>query len=261
MHYLQQPVNELKRVFMENTSTHQVAIIIQDLTAWYRTEKVLDAVACDISKGSMCAIVGPNGAGKSTLMNVLVGLHTGYQGTVRFHQDMTKHRSCIAYVPQRSQVDWDFPASVYDVVMMGRYPKLGFFRRPTAVDHERVRHVLALVSMDQLSDRPIGQLSGGQQQRVFFARALAQDAQIYFLDEPFAGVDAATELDLVRVLKAEVVQGKTVVVVHHDLNTLSDYFDHLVLLNKKIIAHGSLQSVFTKENIMKTYGRAPLCIL
>lgn len=205
--------------------------------------------------GSLTAIIGPNGAGKSTLLKAAMGIIPAISGQVKFFgKPLSQTRQRISYVPQRASVDWDFPATVKDVVLMGLYPTLGFLGRIRAKHLERVDACLEKVSMRDFSDRQIGQLSGGQQQRVFLARALVQNADVYLLDEPFAGVDAATEKAIISVLKDLKEGGKTVLVVHHDLSTVQDYFGHIFLINKSPIAYGPTADIFTAENLSTTYG-------
>jgi manganese/zinc/iron transport system ATP- binding protein len=216
---------------------------------------VLWDVDVALPAGKLIAIVGPNGAGKSTLMKAVLGLVPPASGWVRvFDRPVRRARHLIGYVPQRESVDWDFPVDALDVVMMGRYGRLGWVRRPGRTDRDAAHAALAKVGMEQFASRQISQLSGGQQQRVFLARALAQEAALYFMDEPFAGVDAATERAIVDVLRALRAEGKTVVAVHHDLQTVPEYFDHVVMLNMRLVAAGPTQEVFTRENLQKTYG-------
>ena len=228
---------------------------VRDLTVAYREQPVLWDVDLVIPAGQLCAIVGPNGAGKSTLLKAVLGLVPSASGQVRFFgRTLGEARARVGYVPQRSSVDWDFPTSVLDVVMMGLYGRLGWFRRPGRLERETALHCLEQVSLRELAHRHISQLSGGQQQRVFLARALVQDADLYFMDEPFAGVDAVTEEAILKVLHELKGQGKTAVVVHHDLQTVRDYFDHLTLLNVQVIASGPIHQTFTPENLRQTYG-------
>lgn len=228
---------------------------VRDLTVVYREKPVLWDVDLEVPPGQLCAIVGPNGAGKSTLIKAVLGLVPKASGQVWFFgQTLAEARARIGYVPQRGTVDWDFPTSVLDVVMMGLYGKLGWFQRPGRAQREAALRCLEQVSMREFAHRQISQLSGGQQQRVFLARALAQDAELYFMDEPFAGVDAVTEDAILKVLHELKGHGKTVVVVHHDLETVRAYFDHLTLLNVQVIASGPMDEVFTVENLRQTYG-------
>jgi manganese/zinc/iron transport system ATP- binding protein len=201
------------------------------------------------------AIVGPNGAGKTTLIKAILGLVRPAAGQVLIYgQPYAGQRRLIGYVPQRGSVDWDFPTSVLDVVMMGRYGALGWLRRPGRSERQAALEALEQVGMAAYADRQISQLSGGQQQRVFLARALAQNAQVYFMDEPFQGVDATTERAIVSLLQTLRAAGKTVVVVHHDLQTVPEYFDWVTLLNVQRIASGPVAEVFTEQNLRQTYG-------
>lgn len=208
-----------------------------------------------VPAGVMGAVVGPNGAGKSTLIKAVLGLTEPTAGrALLFGEETHRARHRVGYVPQRSTIDWDFPATALDVVVMGLYRKLGLFRRPGRAERAAALDALAAVGMDALATRPIGQLSGGQQQRVFLARALVQDADLYLLDEPLAGVDAVSEAALVDVLRRLRDDGKTVLAVHHDLGTLDDYFDWLALLNVQLLAQGPLEDVYTDENLARAYG-------
>jgi manganese/zinc/iron transport system ATP- binding protein len=228
---------------------------IRDLTVAYQEKPVLWDVDVSIPSAQLCAIVGPNGAGKSTLIKAALGLIPVAAGTVLFFgQSLQQARRRIGYVPQRSSVDWDFPTNVLDVVMMGLYGQLGWLRRAGKKERQIALDCLAQVSLQDLASRQISQLSGGQQQRVFLARALAQNSDLYFMDEPFAGVDAVTETAILHVLNELKNQGKTVVVVHHDLETVRDYFDHLTLLNVQVVASGPTAQTFTPENLKTAYG-------
>lgn len=229
-------------------------IKVEDMTVAYSTKPVLWDVDLEIPKGILMAIVGPNGAGKSTLIKAMLDLIKPVSGSVSFNGETYKeHRKHIGYVPQSESVDWDFPANVLDVVLMGRYGELGWFKRPGKKDKDLAREALEKVGMKEFADRQISQLSGGQQQRIFLARALVQDADIYFMDEPFKGVDARTEGAIVELLKELKNRGKTLIVVHHDLQTVEEYFDWVVLLNRQIIEVGPVEEVFTDENLNKTY--------
>jgi manganese/zinc/iron transport system ATP- binding protein len=230
-------------------------VSIHDLTVAYHRKPVLWDVDLSLPEGRLIAVVGPNGAGKSTLIKAILGLVPRASGTVTVYgAPYETNRHLVGYVPQRESVDWDFPVSALDVVAMGLYRKIGWFR-PVTAHHRRIaREELEKVGMAQYADRQISQLSGGQQQRVFLARALAQDARLYFMDEPFAGVDVATERAIVALLKTLKASGKTCVVVHHDLQTVPTYFDHVVLLNMRVVAAGPTAAVFTEENLKKTYG-------
>ncbi|TVQ52350.1 MAG: metal ABC transporter ATP-binding protein [Rhodobacteraceae bacterium] len=232
------------------------ALHVEDLTVSYDGAPVLWDIDLDIPPGVMCAIVGPNGAGKSTLIKAALGLVRPVAGHVRFlGHAVGRMRGRIGYVPQRHSVDWDFPTTVRDVVEMGLYRSLGWFRRPGRDARARALAALADVGMQDYADRQISQLSGGQQQRVFIARALVQDAPILILDEPMAGVDAATEAAIIALLKRLRDDGRTVIVVHHDLTTVRSYFDWLVMLNVRIIAQGPVRAVYTPENLRAAYGR------
>jgi manganese/zinc/iron transport system ATP- binding protein len=234
---------------------NQTAIDVIDLTVAYREKPVLWDVDLSVPSGVLMAVVGPNGAGKTTLIKSILGLVAPSAGQVQIHgRPYAEQRHLVAYVPQRGSVDWDFPTSALDVVMMGRYGSLGWFRRPGARERALAHEALAKVGMAQFAERQISQLSGGQQQRVFLARALVQDAQVYFMDEPFQGVDATTERAIVALLQDLRAQGKTVVVVHHDLQTVAEYFDWVTLLNVRKIASGPVAEVFTDTNLRLTYG-------
>ncbi|MCK6484162.1 MAG: ABC transporter ATP-binding protein [Phycisphaerae bacterium] len=231
------------------------AVDVHDVTVAYHRKPVLWDVDVALPRGRLIAIVGPNGAGKSTLLKAILGLVPLASGRVEIlGRPLSQARSMIGYVPQRETVDWDFPVSALDVVLMGRYGRLSWCRRPRRADREAARGCLAQVGMGDFAGRQINQLSGGQQQRVFLARALAQDAAIYFMDEPLAGVDAATERAIIDILRSLRSAGRTVVAVHHDLQTVSEYFDHLVLLNMRVVAAGPIGSVYTTENLQQTYG-------
>jgi manganese/zinc/iron transport system ATP- binding protein len=234
----------------------QFALHVEDLTVTYGADPVLWDIDLDIPPGVMCAIVGPNGSGKSTLLKTALGLVRPVAGHVRFlGLPANRMRGRIGYVPQRHSVDWDFPATALDVVTMGLYGRLGWFRRPGRAERARALSALAELGMQDYADRQIDQLSGGQQQRVFIARALVQDAPILILDEPMAGVDATTEAIIIDLLKRLRDQGRTVIVVHHDLTTVQAYFDWLVILNVRIIAQGPIAQVYTPENLRTAYGR------
>ena len=231
------------------------AIEVNDLTVAYRDKPVLWDIDLTVPKGVLLAVVGPNGAGKTTLIKAVLGLVKPAAGEIRVHgAPYEKQRNLVGYVPQRGSVDWDFPTTVLDVVMMGRYGNLGWLRRPGKRERALANEALVKVGMEALADRQISQLSGGQQQRVFLARALVQDAQLYFMDEPFQGVDAKTERAIVTLLQDLRAAGKTVVVVHHDLQTVHEYFDWVLLLNVRRIAAGPVAEVFTDHNLRLTYG-------
>jgi manganese/zinc/iron transport system ATP- binding protein len=231
------------------------ALEVHDLTVAFDRKPVLWNIDLEIPQGKIVGIIGPNGAGKSTLIKSIMGLlplSSGY--TKLFDQPLEKVRNKISYVPQRESVDWDFPASVMDVVLMGRYSKLGLFKRPRKADRDVAIDCLKKVGMEAFANRQISQLSGGQQQRTFLARALAQHADVYFMDEPFAGVDAATEKTIIGLLRDMAAAGKTVIVVHHDLQSVTSYFDWVILLNTRLVASGPTPETFTQDNLQETYG-------
>jgi manganese/zinc/iron transport system ATP- binding protein len=231
------------------------ALEFHDLTVTYDRKPVLFGVDAAIPQGSLCGIIGPNGAGKSTLIKAVMGLLPVQGGwTQVFGGPLEQCRQRVAYVPQRSSVDWDFPVNVMDVVLMGRYGRLGLLRRPGQKDRAIAAEALEKVQMSAYAGRQISQLSGGQQQRVFLARALAQEADLYLMDEPFTGVDAATERAIITLLQEIRARGGTIVAVHHDLTTAPEYFDHLLLLNMRLIASGPTAEVFNQELLQKTYG-------
>jgi len=232
-----------------------IPLEIHDMTVAYRRRPVLWDVDLTVPESTLTGIVGPNGAGKSTLIKAALGLLPLSSGWVKFWgESYEKARQRIGYVPQRESVDWDFPVTALDVVMMGRYGRLGWIKRPGYEDRRAALKALERIGMAEYGARQISNLSGGQQQRVFLARALVQEAQIYFMDEPFAGVDASTEKAIIELLEELRREGHTVLVVHHDLNTIREYFDRLILLNMRVIASGSTTEVFTTENMRKTYG-------
>ncbi|MGD6878316.1 metal ABC transporter ATP-binding protein [Bacillus infantis] len=228
---------------------------IKNLTVAYQKKPVLSDVSFLVGEGSLVGIIGPNGAGKSTLIKAILGLIPKASGEIKVYgKEYRPKDRLVGYVPQRGTVDWDFPTNALDVVLMGRYGHVGWFKRPKKADVEAARECLRKVGMEAFQHRQISQLSGGQQQRVFLARALAQDASVYFMDEPFVGVDAATERAIISLLNELKAQGKTVLVVHHDLQTVKEYFDSVILLNMRTIAHGPADKTFTMENLHKTYG-------
>ena len=232
-----------------------IALSVDDLTVAYNSKPAIWDVDLDVPEGVLMAIVGPNGAGKSTLIKAILNLIPRSAGTAHFYgKSYEQARSLVGYVPQRGSVDWDFPTSVIDVVTMGLYGKIGWFRRPGRKERALALKALEQVGMADFAQRQISQLSGGQQQRTFLARALVQDAQIYFMDEPFAAVDAVTERAIVAILRELRERGKTVLVVHHDLQTVEEYFDWVTLLNVEIVASGATHTTFTPENLRKTYG-------
>ena len=235
--------------------TQEPILEVHDLTVTYGRKPVLWGVDFTLPAGAIAGIVGPNGAGKSTLLKTIMGLIPPSSGYVKlFDRPLDDVRLRVSYVPQRESVDWDFPVSVLDVVLMGRYGKVGLLRNTGAGDRRIANECLAKVGLSAFAKRQISQLSGGQQQRVFLARALAQEADIYFMDEPFAGVDAATEQAIIELLREMASRGKTIVVVHHDLQSARSYFDWIVLLNMHLIAAGPTEKAFTDETIQQAYG-------
>lgn len=240
---------------MEEELILHPALEIHDLTVAFDRKPVLWNIDLTIPQGKLVGIIGPNGAGKSTLIKSIMGLLKLSSGYIKlFDANVNSVRKRISYVPQRESVDWDFPASVLDVVMMGRYGKLGLFKRPRKADRDVAMDCLKKVGMEAYMNRQISQLSGGQQQRTFLARALAQQADIYFMDEPFAGVDAATETTIIQLLRDMTLAKKTVIVVHHDLQSVAEYFDWVILLNTRLIAHGPTVTTFTSQNLQEAYG-------
>lgn len=228
---------------------------IHDLTVAYHDKPVLYGIDVAIPPGALVGILGPNGAGKSTLIKAIMGQLPVISGWVRiFGRSFRENCHRVGYVPQRESVDWDFPINVMEVVLMGRYGKLRPGQRPTAHDRAIAAECLEKVGMLSLAKRQIGNLSGGQQQRVFLARALAQESDLYLMDEPFAGVDAATEKAIITILTELKQRGKTLLIVHHDLPTAREYFDHLLMLNMRLIAFGRTAEVFTADNLHTTYG-------
>ncbi|WP_082735538.1 metal ABC transporter ATP-binding protein [Polycladidibacter stylochi] len=228
---------------------------VSGLTVAYHNKPVLWNVSYTAPKGQLTAIIGPNGAGKSTFLKAALGLIPRLSGETQvFGQPVKTALNKIAYVPQRSAVDWDFPATALDVVLMGLYGKVGWFRWPGKSHRQKAKKALQAVGMEAFANRQIGQLSGGQQQRVFLARSLAQDAEVYLMDEPFSGVDAATEKAIVEVLRQLVEADKTVLVVHHDLETVNDYYSNILMLNGQYIASGPVETAFTAQNLQKAYG-------
>lgn len=228
---------------------------VYDLTVAYHRKPVIWDLEFDIPAGALVGVVGPNGAGKSTLLKAIMDLIPRASGRVSvFGKSYRENRHRVGYVPQRESVDWDFPVSALDVVAMGLYSKIGWCL-PVRKKHRQAAHeALSRVGVAELANRQISQLSGGQQQRTFLARALVQDADLYLMDEPFAAVDAATEKAVVRILREMKAAGKTSLVIHHDLQTVPEYFDYVILLNMRIVAHGPVEEVFTPENLHKTYG-------
>ena len=228
----------------------RVIIEVEDLTMAYQDKPVLWDNDVDIIENSRTAIIGPNGAGKSTFLKGILGLLPSLSGYVKFMgRPLEEVREKVAYIPQSKSVNWDFPTTALDVVLMGRYVHLGWIKRPTKKDYRIAEEALERMGMGEYRDRQISQLSGGQRQRVFLARTIAQEAEIYIMDEPLAGVDMTTEKVIIDFLHEAQAEGKTSVVVHHDLNTLADYFDHLVILNKRVIAQGLMEDVLLQENL------------
>lgn len=239
----------------QSVLSEQSPLEVRGMTVSYGQKPAIFSIDMTVRQGSMTAIIGPNGAGKSTLLKAALGIVKPLAGHTRvFGRSLGQSRDRIAYVPQRASVDWDFPTRVMDVVLMGMYRELGLLGRVRAEHRARALDCLARVGMEDFAARQIGQLSGGQQQRVFLARALAQDADLYLLDEPFAGVDAATEKAIIAVLKALRDAGRTVVAVHHDLSTVADYFDNVFLINTRRVAEGPVSEVFTAQNLQAAYG-------
>lgn len=230
------------------------AISIQDLHVSYFGNEAVTGISLSVNTGNLVGIIGPNGAGKSTFLKAMLNLIPKDKGAVKvLGKPITEVRKSIAYVPQRNDIDWDFPITVLDAVLIGTYPHLKLFRRPKKKDKEWAMECLQRVGMQEFSKRQIGELSGGQQQRVFLARALAQKADLFFLDEPFVGVDVSSEETIVNILKELCRQGKTVIVVHHDLSKANDYFNQLILLNKELISFGTVEEVFKPDVIAKAY--------
>ncbi|MEZ4950446.1 MAG: metal ABC transporter ATP-binding protein [Saprospiraceae bacterium] len=237
------------------------SISIKGLAVSYDKKRVLTNIFLEIEEGQIYGIIGPNGAGKSTLFKAILGLVESDTGEILIQgKTVEKVRKEMVYVPQKDDIDWQFPATVMDVVLMGRYPHKGLFERINKQDREKAKSALEDLGIAFLADRQIGELSGGQQQRVFLARAMCQEADIFLLDEPFVGVDITTEEKIIQILKKLAAAGKTLLVVHHDLSTVNEYFDRVVLLNQRLIAYGDTEATFTEENISKAYG-AQLTIL
>ncbi len=231
------------------------AIRVEALNVSYDRKRVLSAVYLELEPGFVYGLLGPNGAGKSTLIKAIQGLIDTDTGRVEINgQDPRHQHKEVVYVPQRDDVDWTFPATVYDVVKMGRFPHVGLLRGFTAEDRRSIEVALDKLGIAALRDRQIGQLSGGQQQRVFLARAMAQEADIWLLDEPFVGVDATTEANIMDILRGLAAEGRTIVVIHHDLSSVRAYFDRVILLNQRIVAYGPTDEVFTEERVAEAYG-------
>lgn len=233
----------------------ELAIEVKGLSLSYDRKRVLSNIFLKIEYGSICGLIGPNGAGKSSLFKALLGLIDYTAGSVSIlGSDIKKVRTKVAYVPQKDEVDWHFPATVRDIVMMGRYPYKRIFQRLDKNDELIMMRSLEELGIVDLADRQIGALSGGQQQRVFIARAICQDPEIFLMDEPFVGVDITTEHKIVEIMKKKASEGKTVLVVHHDLSSVEEYFDKVILLNQRLICYGKVSEVFTRENISLTYA-------
>ena len=231
------------------------AISVADLSVSYDRKRVLSNIFLEIERGHRYGILGPNGSGKSTLLKAMLGLIDDYTGTIDIMgEQVSDVRRRLVYVPQRSEIDFTFPATVHDVVLMGRYPHKRVFQRLNAEDKRLAEEAMRELDILNLRDRQIGELSGGQQQRTFLARALAQQAEILFLDEPFVGVDIPTEEKIIEVLRRLSTAGKTLMVVHHDLQAVPDYFDHVILLNQRLIAYGPTKEVFTSDILRQTFG-------
>lgn len=241
---------------IESDLVHQCeAITLEDVTLGYNGRPAVEQVTLTVHCGQQVAVIGPNGAGKSTLFKGIVGLLPLQRGHICIHGEDPKHAgSRLAYVPQREDIDWAFPVTVSDVVVMGRYGRLGWLRWPGREDWAVVRSALAQVGLAHLADRQIGELSGGQQQRVFLARAIAQEADILLMDEPFTGVDLTTQRTTFEILEQLRLEGKTVLVATHDLNTVAEHFDRVLALNRRLIAYGPTEKVFTREVLAETYG-------
>lgn len=242
---------------MAQLPKQEIALQTLELSVNYGNVPALWDISLAVPKGVVAGIIGPNGAGKSTLIKTILGLIKPLSGKVDFFgKPLAKVRQKVAYVPQRESVDWDFPISVRDLVLMGRYGRLGLFRRPRQADYAAVHEYLVKMGIEQLADRQISQLSGGQQQRVFLARALIQEADIYLMDEPFVGVDLATRSAIMGLLHRLKSQGKTVFVVHHELDTVESYFDWLIMLNIRLVASGPTKQVFNPEMLRLCYGKS-----
>ncbi|MCK8825202.1 metal ABC transporter ATP-binding protein [Fuchsiella alkaliacetigena] len=232
----------------------EAVVELEEVTVSYNEEPVLKEVSFSISQGEKVGIIGPNGAGKSTLIKAIMGLLAVDQGNIKvLGGSIDENRKKVAYIPQKEKIDWDFPISVEEVVMMGRYAHLGLFKRPQKEDRQLVNKSLEEVGMAEYKERQLGKLSGGQKQRVFLARALAQGAEILLLDEPFAGVDQTTQEAIYALLAEISEQGKTVIVVNHDLKRVEEYFENLVLINQRLIAYGTAETVFTHQHLQEAF--------
>ena len=234
---------------------NKVVIDIKGLNVSYTTKRILTSIYLQVESGKSYGLIGPNGAGKSTLLKAVLGLIDDYVGDIKvLDKNIDEVRKHVAYVPQKDEIDFSFPASVNDIVMMGRYPHKSIFQRLNAEDKKIAESAMKSLEILDLRDRQIGQLSGGQQQRVFIARALAQEADIYLFDEPFVGVDITSENIIISIMKNLVKDGKTLITVHHDLTSISTYFDSVIMINQRLIAAGSVDKVFNQENLSKCYG-------
>jgi ABC-type Mn2+/Zn2+ transport system ATPase subunit len=230
-------------------------IEVKGLSISYGVKRILTNVYLNVSSGHVYGLIGPNGAGKSTLFKSILGLIDTNAGSIKvFGKDVDESRTRIAYVPQRDDIDWEFPATVKDIVLMGRYPHKKLLQRLNKEDLTIADDAMKELGILDLADRQIGQLSGGQQQRVFIARALCQQADLFFFDEPFVGVDITTEEKIISILKKLASQGKTLLVVHHDLTTVEEYFSRVIMINQRLICFGDTKEMFIKENIAKCYG-------
>lgn len=235
--------------------TEKSTISVKGLSVSYDRKRVLTNIYLEIEAGRIYGVIGPNGAGKSTLFKAILGLIETNTGNIQINkQDIKSQRKKVVYVPQKTDVDWQFPATVFDIVLMGRYPHKKILSRMNHHDRELAMNALKEVGMENFKTRQIGELSGGQQQRIFLARALCQEADIFLLDEPFVGVDITTEKKIIQILKTLAEEGKTLLVVHHDLSSVRAYFDSVILMNQRLIAYGDTESTFTQENIAKAYG-------
>lgn len=241
-------------------NNNKVVLSVSDLSVFYNQQCILNKICFDVMQGSCVGIVGPNGAGKSTLLKAIMGIIPKKSGNVTvFNERLLNGHKKIAYVSQRSSIDWDFPVTVFDVALMGSYAHLGWFKRPSEKEKRSAWQALDRVGMAHCAERPIGLLSGGQQQRVFLARALVQDADFYIMDEPFAGVDMATERIIIELFKELCQRGKTIIVVHHDLQTLQNYFDTLLVVNRSLISYGDVHTVLQSDALDLAYGKYVQC--